>query len=331
MSILRTLFLESLKINLDATKILKMMKKIINILIAFLLFTAIGNAQDPNWSVNENNFEYTMSFVAFVNIDGTTLSSENDKVGAFVNNELRGVSNLTYASSNDRYYAYLTVFSNTNDEVVSFKVYDSNADQVVDISETINFEINAHQGDLFQAYSIASPALNNEAEILDFGLEATNVNSVVFNNEQIVIYVNTGVEVSALNATFQLSEGAQLFVDSALETSGNNSLDFTNPMVCRVRSENESQVKDWVVSVQNSSISGGDLIYYKKDAVCYNGGEIKVEYNTPGVEVQLLSDQTVIATQTIVNGKAVFTNLNVGSYVVRTEGIDKEILINLKE
>jgi hypothetical protein len=65
--------------------------------------------------------------------------------------------------------------------------------------------------------------------------------------------------------------------------------------------------------------------------VCYNGGEIKVENNTPGVDVQLLSNQTVIATQTIVNGKAVFTNLNVGTYVIRTEGVDKEILINLKE
>ncbi len=296
-----------------------------------LLFTTMVNAQDPNWLVDENNFEYTMSFVAFVNIDGTTLSSENDKVGAFVNNELRGVSSLTYASSNGRYYAYLTVFSNTNDEVVSFKVYDSNTDQVFDISETTNFEINAHHGNLFQAFSIASPALNNEADILDFGLEGTTVNSVVLNNQQIVLYVNNDVDVSALNATFQSSEGAQLFVDSALEISGNNSFDFTNPITCKVRSEDEFQVKDWLVSVQNSSITGDDLIYYKKDAVCYNGGEIKVEYNTSGIAIQLLSNQAVIATQTIVNGKAIFTNLNVGSYVVRTEGIDREILINLKE
>lgn len=308
-----------------------MMKKIVNILVAMLLFTTVANAQDPNWTVAENNFEYTMSFVAFVNIDGTTLSSENDKVGAFVNNELRGASNLIFAPSNGRYYAYLTVFSNTNDEVVSFKVYDSNADQVVDISETTNFAINAHQGDLFQAYSIASPALNNEADLLDFGLEGTTVNSVVFNDQEIVLYVNTGVDLSALNATFQLSEGAQLFVDSTLETSGSNSLDFTNPIICAVRSEDESQVKNWVVSVQNSAISGGDLIYYKKDAVCYQGGEIKVEYNTPGVEVQLLASESVIATQTIVNGKAIFTNLEVGSYVVRTEAVDKEIVINLKE
>ena len=308
-----------------------MMKKIINILIAVLLFVTVGNAQDPNWSVNENNFEYTMSFVAFVNIDGTTLSNESDKVGAFVNNELRGVSNLTYTSSNGRYYAYLTIFSNTNDEVVNFKVYNSTTDQVVDISETINFEINAHQGDLFQAYSIASPALNNEAELLDFGLDGTTVNSVVFNNQQVILYVNYGIDISALNATFQSSEGAQLFVDSTLQISGNTSLDFTNPIVCRVRSEDESQVKEWVISVQNSSTSAGDLIYYKKDAVCYNGGEIKVEYNIAGINVELLFNQTVIATQTIVNGKTIFSNLNVGTYVVRAGGIDKEIIINLKE
>lgn len=308
-----------------------MMKKIINNVIAMLLFTTLVNAQDPNWTVDENNFEYTMSFVAFLNINGTTLSSENDKVGAFVNNELRGVSNLTYASSNDRYYAYLTIFSNTNDEVVTFKVYDSNADQVEDVVETINFEINAHYGDLFQAYSIASPALNNQAELLDFGLDGITVNSVVFNNEQISLYVNFGVDVSSLNATFQSSEGAQLFVDSELKISGNNSLDFTNPIICKVRSEDESQVKTWLVSVQNSSATGGDLIYYKKDAVCYNGGVIKVDYNTSGTEVQLLSNQALLETQTIVNGTTIFSNLNAGSYVIRTEGVDKEILINLKE
>lgn len=308
-----------------------MMKKIINNVIAMLLFTTLVNAQDPNWTVDENNFEYTMSFVAFLNINGTTLSSENDKVGAFVNNELRGVSNLTYASSNDRYYAYLTIFSNTNDEVVTFKVYDSNADQVEDVVETINFEINAHYGDLFQAYSIASPALKNQAELLDFGLDGITVNSVVFNNEQISLYVNFGVDVSSLNATFQSSEGAQLFVDSELKISGNNSLDFTNPIICKVRSEDESQVKTWLVSVQNSSATGGDLIYYKKDAVCYNGGVIKVDYNTSGTEVQLLSNQALLETQTIVNGTTIFSNLNAGSYVIRTEGVDKEILINLKE
>ncbi|MGK0430643.1 MAG: hypothetical protein ACJARX_002322 [Psychroserpens sp.] len=309
-----------------------MMKKIRNIIIAMLLFTTVANAQDPNWIVDENNFEYTMSFVAFVNIEGTTLSSENDKVGAFVDDELRGTSNLIFASSNGRYYAYLTVFSNINDEVVNFKVYDSNADQVIDISETINFEINAHQGDLFQAYSIASPALNNEADVLDFGLEATDVNSVVIDGQQIALYVNTGVDLSALNATFQLSDGAQLFVNSTLEASGSNSLNFTNPVICKVRSENESQVKEWVVSVQYSSVTGGgDLVYYKKDAVCYNGGEVKVEYNTSGVEVQLLSNLIVIATQTIVNGQTIFSNLDVGTYVVRAEGVDREIIINLKE
>mgnify|MGYP000895412356 CR=1 FL=1 len=92
------------------------------VVLFFIGINAFG--QSPNWSVNENNFQYTMSFVSFVNVDGIELSNADDKVAAFVNGECRGITNLTYVASKDSYYAYLTVFSNeNNEELINGAVY----------------------------------------------------------------------------------------------------------------------------------------------------------------------------------------------------------------
>ena len=112
------------------------MKRIINVIIFFLIGISVYG-QVPTWSVNENDFEYTMSFVAFLNIDGVNLTSTNDMVAAFAGTECRGVTNLVYVPSKNRYYAYFNVFSNTNGESLSFKVYDATNDKVVDIAISV--------------------------------------------------------------------------------------------------------------------------------------------------------------------------------------------------
>ena len=96
-----------------------------NTLIVIIIMCLISlrlSAQPPSWQVNENEFEYTMTMVAFLNVNATKLSDTNDMIGAFVGNECRGVANLIYAASTDNYFAYLTVFSNSTSENVTFKI-----------------------------------------------------------------------------------------------------------------------------------------------------------------------------------------------------------------
>ena len=295
-----------------------------------VLFFIVINAysQSPSWSVNENNFQYTMSFVAFVNVNGTNLSNVNDKVAAFVNGECRGVTNLTYIASEDSYYAYLTVFSNENNEALNFKIYDSENDEVKDVAKTINFEINEHYGNLFQAFSLANPALNNDAEITDFNFNGIDLNDISFTGSQIRIDLNNSVNVTNLNVVYTLSSGAKLYLGTENQASGNNSIDFSNPIQFQVLSEDQSVLKQWEVVV---NLSEGVATYYKKEAVCYEGGAIKVLYTENSYEVVLSKENTTYATQTITNGQAVFTNLEVGTYKVKVGGNVKEIEINLKE
>jgi hypothetical protein len=306
-----------------------MKRRTIKLVICFLVGT-LSYGQAPNWSVNENNFEYSMTLVAFVNIEGDNLSSTNDMVGAFSNGELRGGTNLTYVSNKDRYYAYLTIFSNNDTETINFQVYNSVTDKIVGISKTINFEVSAHYGDLVQAYSFANPSLNSEAEIVNFEFENVFTNNRTTSGNNMTLYTDNGQNLEGLNAVFELSTGSRLLKGGAVVESGSNALDFSSPVAFQVISEDESNLEEWTITVSyNADI--GDVTLYKKNAVCYKGGAIKVASTVSGGEVTLLKDLTAYATQNIVNGETIFNNLESGNYTVKINSFEKAIIINLKE
>lgn len=304
------------------------MKKYIISILLLLLTTSYSRGQTPTWSVNENNYQYTMSFVSFLNIDGVTLSSTNDKIAAFVDGECRGVTNLTYVANADKYFAYLTVFSNNNGESMNFKIYDSANDIVVDVIGNKTFEINAHYGDLFQAFSFANTVLNTETEILGFSFQNASFNDKIVEGNQITFDIDKNVDISSLNAVFELSEGAKLYNESILQISGQNSMDFSNAIELQVLSEDQSATELWRIIVR---LSTGTASFYKKDAVCYAGGTIKVLFSENNEEVCLSFDDTIISTQTISNGETIFNNLESGTYKVKVGGNVKEITINLKQ
>lgn len=295
--------------------------------MAILLFiisnTAFG--QSPDWSVNENKFQYTMSFEGFLNVDGKTLTSSNDKVAAFVNGECRGIASPIYVQTEKKYVVYLTVFSNTDNEIVNFKIYDAANNAIKNVEKTKVFENNKHYGDLFQSYSFASPALKSETEIIDFSLKDLKAAKTI-QGSQITLYAGKGTNVTTLNALFELSPGAKLFIGTTNKISGSNSIDFTNPVQFQILSEDQSVVKQWTVTVKL-----GSAVFYKKDAVCYAGGVIKVLYDENEVKADLTKDGVKISSQNIQNGQAVFNDLQTGKYIVSVGGTDKEIVINQKQ
>jgi hypothetical protein len=289
-------------------------------LLLLLLFTT-SFAQAPNWVVNGNSFQYSMTFVGFLNMDGVTLSSTNDKVAAFVNGECRGVTNLIYVASQKSYYAYLTVFANVNSETINFKIYNSVKNTVKDIALTKIFSINQHVGNLFQAQSFANPALSMAAEISDFSFKDVVRKSILLNWPNVIVTLDKLQPVIALNGVFTLSPGATAYIGTDQQISGANSINFTNPVVFRVLSEDQSVLKEWTVSIPPP------IIYYRKNVVCYAKGEIKLVCPWNGTSVVLQLNGQTIATQTIANGETIFKNLDVGVYKVNALGATKEIII----
>jgi hypothetical protein len=303
------------------------MKKRAIILLFFLVSFGRLFAQIPTWKVNESDYQYTMTFVAKLNVDGVPLTNSNDLVGAFVGTTCRGVSKLTYVASENSYFAYLIVLSNSPGEAITFNLYDSSKNKITKVSKTINFVATQHLGNLFQSYSIAEPALNNKAEIVSFDFLNINKVSSVISSGSVKLGISQGNSLTNLIPVYVLSNGARLYKNRTLQSSGTTSMSFSAPVTFEVLSEDESTLVNYTVEVTPTLVPA---VFYKKDVVCYEGGVIKVMFPIEKENVVLTKGGVTLSTQIITTGQAVFSNLTAGTYQISVGGNVKEIKINLK-
>jgi hypothetical protein len=304
------------------------MKKTAFLFILFFLSVQSLLAQAPTWTVNENAYQYTMTFVAKLNVDGKQLIGANDKVAAFVGTTCRGTTVVTYVASEATYYAFLTVFSNTQGEAIYLKVYDSASDKTTTVSKQIAFGVNEHKGNLFQSYSIAEPALNDKSEILSFNFMDIKSVSSVINGGKVTVSLYDTYDLTTLKPVFTLSKGGKLLKNRIVQKSGQITDNFSSALTYEILSEDESSLSSYTVNVNKISTPN---VFYKKDAVCNAGGVIKVASTKEGVSVVLTSNGTTVSTKQIINGEAIFTDLDTNSYIVTIGNEFKLINIILKE
>jgi hypothetical protein len=217
------------------------------------------NAQNPNWSINTADFQYSMTFTTFLNVNGTTLSSPEDKVAAFVNGEIRGVATVIYVSSADKYVAYLSVFANTNGEKINFKIYNSTSNTVIDILENQTFSIDGNIGGIFQSFSIAKPALSNEALLNSFAFSGITSVSTSITNQKIDIVLPLNTNLTNLSAVFNISNGANFYVDKLKQNSGTSINNFTNTVTYKLLSKNEAVLVEYEVTVSSENQTAEEI------------------------------------------------------------------------
>lgn len=260
-----------------------------NLLCLFFLIITIGNCfgQDPNWSINPSNYQHSMTFTVFLNVNGTTLSSTNDKVAAFIDGEVSGVANVVYEPNSNKYVAYLTVFSNANLKPISFKIYDSANNSVVNVSRTINFKIDGNEGSIFQGFSLANPALNKQANITVFSFKGVVEKSINIATNTIDVVLPQATNVSNLIADFSLSNGAKGFVNRVVQTSGNTTQNYTNSLIFKVLSEDESILKEYTINVSL------DIIIPDLDVNLSSNSNYEITEN--GVAIQLTISEEVLS------------------------------------
>jgi fibronectin type 3 domain-containing protein len=86
------------------------------------------SCHDPAWEVDPSAFEHSMTVVAALDIGGTISTDPNDRVAAFVGDQLRGTASLQEVPVGMPpypYLAFLTVYSNrAQGETVRFQVWD---------------------------------------------------------------------------------------------------------------------------------------------------------------------------------------------------------------
>ncbi len=130
-----------------------MAKKILIYVYLLLIIQVPLMAEMPDWSVESSHFEFSMSTTSVVWLDETEVSDTDAVLGAFVNDECRGVASPVYNENYDRYFLYMTIFSNTyGGEKITFRYYDAQADQVTDLASKVDFSEGEHMGSAQQPY-----------------------------------------------------------------------------------------------------------------------------------------------------------------------------------
>lgn len=99
-------------------------------------------APEPNWNVDPTRFDYSMNIIGKVKVDGVLSADSYDKIAAFYNEEVRGTAKLVYNEAYKEYFAFLTIYSNTNSgENLKFKIWDASQGKILEASIESNSSV----------------------------------------------------------------------------------------------------------------------------------------------------------------------------------------------
>lgn len=80
----------------------------------------------PVWEVDPGDYQYSMSIIGQVKIDGILSTNTDDMVGVFVGNECRGVARVEYIEAYDMFEVFLNIYSNVQSgENLEFKIWNA--------------------------------------------------------------------------------------------------------------------------------------------------------------------------------------------------------------
>jgi len=136
--------------------------------VAVLNIHLTVSCQEPTWVVNPSGFQHNMTMVAQLDTLGGALKNDkNDRVAAFVGNQLRGVADIdSVVGLAQPYVAFLTIYSNRpQGETVRFQVWDD------DSCRLYNSTVESHPFDANDM--IGSPNSPVTLTATDFPLDTT--------------------------------------------------------------------------------------------------------------------------------------------------------------
>jgi hypothetical protein len=88
--------------------------------------------EEPDWDVNPNDYDYSMNVVGKISVDNIFSEDTYDRIGAFVDGQVRGSANIIYEENFQDYFVFLTVYSNNvSGENIEFKIYDASEGDVL--------------------------------------------------------------------------------------------------------------------------------------------------------------------------------------------------------
>jgi len=255
------------------------MKFIINqCLLLLLSYSVFGGV--PQWSVDYAKFSNTMTYTGVVQLSGVESSSKDDIVAAFAGDQCRGVANLLVSDEFGRYFVYLMVHSNSSSENISFKIYNSGRDTVIDVPVQELFVAEKSVGSQLYPYVFSDQTVD-ESQITKFELTITGSSASIDSNSKIIsLSIPDSVSVDSLPVEFEVSAGAHVFVDSEEIASG-DMLDFSEPVVFTVVSQ-LGTVTQWAATFSTQLAIGTAITSF---AVNVSGAQISINDSMQQISV----------------------------------------------
>jgi len=99
-------------------------------------------------------YEFSMNIISSVSINGSLTNDSNNLLGAFVDDECRGVVTPLNFSGYDIFF--LVIYSNSISDVVSFGFYHALAGMNITMDEQVNFSPNLLLGSVVEPYILHS-------------------------------------------------------------------------------------------------------------------------------------------------------------------------------
>ena len=219
------------------------MKKIVTVLFSFL---CINVFTQPAWNVDYSAYQYNMTMTGIICLEYVNSIDSSDVVGAFFRDECRGVASPSFNKEDSNYYVDLVVYSNDNNNPISFKVYSAKTGQIASIDKTINFEINKITGNQTKPYYWSNPTLSNKAVFISFGINGQTDESEILDS-LVRMHFPADFRLNGVTAIFEVPERTRVTIDTALQISGETKNDFTDTVVYTVVSADETSMVHWKV------------------------------------------------------------------------------------
>jgi putative ubiquitin-RnfH superfamily antitoxin RatB of RatAB toxin-antitoxin module len=179
-----------------------------------------------------------------------------------------------------------------------------------DFTSPVTYTVTAEDGTTIQDWIVTvTVAPNTETDILtySFGIPPqTGAASIDEVNHTVDVEVESGTDLTALVATFTLSEGAKAEVGDVAQTSGTTSNDFTNPVTYTITAEDGTTKQDWIVTVTEAAVLSNetDILTFSFGIPPQTGAASIDEVNhTIDIEVEAGTDLTnLVSTFTLSDG-----------------------------
>jgi len=316
------------------------------ILAVFLACIGTATFAQPDWSVNPNEYMYSMTITGKLKLNGEFSVNQNDLIAAFINGECRGVTNLKYQPVLDEYLVFLMIYSNDLTGTVSFKIYDYQQDSANFTNETVDFMVNDIVGSVVDPFIFTSSTdppivYTDQAKILSFSFP-NQIGETRFSGNFLEVELSYESDLGSIIANFTLSSGANAFVSGRKVISGVTPINYYNRVEFIIVSEDLTVSESYFVDVimENSMISD---IVLSKNEIAENSSSLLIG-NLRAVFEGLQCEYEISLLSTFTNdvsyfdlvdsslyAKSMFNFEEKSSYTIRVKVVDSKGRIKEKD